>query len=145
MDCDRFNGMLVSMPVLALGPHVLASSRKQNSGSNTPRAAFDGSSASFSTATASAHWRRHLSRIPPTSVVTSVVPNRRFNDGGCNLFLFFLSLQILNVHILGNRDGRNLDLQTDCLTCSNLISLGQWRALHCCYAEISTLREKRET
>ena len=55
MDCDRFNGMLVSIPVLALGPDVLLL-QETKLGSNTPRAAFDGYHASFSTATASAHW-----------------------------------------------------------------------------------------
>jgi exodeoxyribonuclease-3 len=131
--------------VLALGPDVLLL-QETKLGSNTPRAAFDGYHASFSTATASAHWgAATITRIPPTSVVTSVVPNRRFNDEGRTVHSIFHKLAILNVYIpQGNRDGRNLDYKLDCLTA--LIDLvRQWAGPPLLLAEISTLREGRET
>jgi exodeoxyribonuclease III len=106
--------------VLALGPDVLLL-QETKLGSNTPRAALDGYHASFSTATASSHWGvTTISRIPPTGVVTSVVPNRRFTAEGRTLLSIFPKLAILNVYIpQGNRDGRNLDYKLDCLTALN--------------------------
>jgi exodeoxyribonuclease III len=103
--------------VLALGADVLLL-QETKLGSNTPRAALDGYHASFSTATASSHWGvTTISRIPPTGVVTSVVPNRRFTAEGRTLLSIFPKLAILNVYIpQGNRDGRNLDYKLDCLT-----------------------------
>ena len=103
--------------VLALGPDVLLL-QETKLGSNTPRAALDGYHASFSTATASSHWGvATISRIPPTGVATSVVPNRRFTAEGRTLLSIFPELAILNVYIpQGNRDGRNLDYKLDCLT-----------------------------
>lgn len=103
--------------VLALAPDVLLL-QETKLGSNTQRAALDGYHASFSTATASSHWGvATISRIPPTSVVTSVVPNRRFNDEGRTVLSIFPKLAILNVYIpQGGRDGLNLDYKLDCLT-----------------------------
>jgi exonuclease III len=77
--------------------------------------------------------------------VTSVVPNRRFNDEGRTVLSIFPKLAILNVYIpQGNRDGRNLDYKLDCLTA--LIDLvRQWAGPPLLLAEISTLREGRET
>jgi exodeoxyribonuclease III len=103
--------------VLALGADVLLL-QETKLGSNTPRAALDGYHASFSTATASSHWGvSTISRIPPTEVATSVVPNRRFTAEGRTVLSIFPKLAILNVYIpQGNRDGRNLDYKLDCLT-----------------------------
>ena len=103
--------------VLARRPDVLLL-QETKLGSSGPRAAVDGYHASFSTATASSHWGvATISRIPPTSVVTSVVPNRRFTDEGRTILSIFPNLAILNVYIpQGNRDGRNLDYKLDCLT-----------------------------
>jgi exodeoxyribonuclease-3 len=103
--------------VLALGPDVLLL-QETKLGSNTPRAALDGYHASFSTATASSHWGvTTISRIPPTGVATSVVPNRRFTAEGRTVLSIYPKLAILNVYIpQGNRDGRNIDYKLDCLT-----------------------------
>jgi exodeoxyribonuclease III len=103
--------------VLALGPDVLLL-QETKLGSNAPRAALNGYHASFSTTTASSHWGvATISRIPPSGVVTSVVPNRRFTAEGRTVLSIFPKLAILNVYIpQGNRDGRNLDYKLDCLT-----------------------------
>ena len=115
--------------VLALGPDVLLL-QETKLGSNAPRAVLDGYHASFSTATASSHWGvATISRIPPTGVVTSVVPNRRFTAEGRTVLSIFPKLAILNVYIpQGNRDGRNLDYKLDCLT-ALIDFVRQWEGL----------------
>ena len=103
--------------VLALEPDILLL-QETKLGKDTPRAALDGYHSSLNTSTASSHWGvATISRVRPTSVVTSVIPNSRFNDEGRSILSVFPELAILNLYIpYGNRDGRNLDYKLECLS-----------------------------
>jgi exodeoxyribonuclease-3 len=117
MDYDRCNGMRASMPYSHSGP-MSCFFKKQNSVQIrrelrlmdiTPRSARLPLPHIWGVTT--------ISRIPPTGVATSVVPNRRFTAEGRTVLSIYPKLAILNVYIpQGNRDGRNLDYKLDCLT-----------------------------